>query len=86
MPNNKCQAGANAQQSNETDVTTSSSHNAKPLSWQEASNILDRHNRWRRGENIPMENPTILGNAIDIVLAELEIAKNYFSGGDLNFR
>jgi hypothetical protein len=30
MQNIECQAGANAQQSNEADVTTSSSHNAKP--------------------------------------------------------
>jgi hypothetical protein len=56
------------------------------LSWQQASNILERHNRWRRGEDIPMENPTILGIAIDTVLNELESAMCYISGGELNFR
>jgi hypothetical protein len=71
--------------------TTSSHTCIKPLvsgslSWQQASNILERHNRWRRGEDIPMENPTILGIAIDTVLNELESAMCYISCGELNFR
>lgn len=33
-----------------------------------ALKILARHNKWRRGANIPMENPTELGIAIDIIL------------------
>lgn len=35
---------------------------------QEAVTILDRHNRWRRGADIEMENPTLLGIAIDEVV------------------
>ena len=36
-----------------------------------AIKILSRHNLWRRGADIAMENPTDLGNAIDIVLRQL---------------
>jgi len=35
---------------------------------EEACIILERHNRWRRGEEIPMEDPTQLGIAIETVL------------------
>jgi hypothetical protein len=38
----------------------------------EAIAILERHNKWRRGAEIPMEDPTELGIAIDVVLAELK--------------
>lgn len=34
----------------------------------EAIEILKRHNKWRRGAEIPMENPTIIGIAIDTVI------------------
>lgn len=40
---------------------------------QEAVTILERHNRWRRGADIEMENPTRLGIAIDEVV---EYVKN----------
>ena len=33
-----------------------------------ALKILKRHNKWRRGAGIPMENPTQLGIAIDTIL------------------
>ncbi len=35
---------------------------------QEALKILEQHNKWRRGADIPMENPTVLGNAIDLII------------------
>ena len=34
----------------------------------EAIEILRQHNLWRRGADIPMENPTTLGIAIDTVV------------------
>lgn len=52
-------------------------------SWREASEILERHNRWRRGEEIPMEDPKILGKAIDIVLCELHNAMSFIDSGSL---
>lgn len=39
---------------------------------QEAVQILDRHNRWRRGADIEMENPTLLGIAIDEVVTHIK--------------
>lgn len=33
----------------------------------EANEILKRHNLWRRGVEIEMENPTNLGEAIDVI-------------------
>lgn len=33
-----------------------------------ALKILARHNKWRRGAGIPMENPTQLGIAIETIL------------------
>lgn len=35
---------------------------------QEALRILEYHNKWRRGADIGMLNPTILGIAIDTVV------------------
>ena len=35
---------------------------------EEAIEILERHNEWRRGADIPMAQPSILGEAIDIVI------------------
>lgn len=32
---------------------------------QEAAAILEEHNRWRRGEEIPMLDPKTIGEAID---------------------
>jgi len=41
----------------------------------QATQILERHNLWRRGAEIPMENPTDLGIAIDIILNHLTSPK-----------
>ena len=49
------------------------------LSWKEAGQILERYNRWRRGEDIEMENPTIIGDAIDVVLNELDGAMDFIN-------
>ena len=35
---------------------------------EEAIDILERHNKWRRGANIPMENPKEIGQAIDLIV------------------
>jgi hypothetical protein len=32
--------------------------------------LLEHHNKWRRGADIPMVNPTALGEAIDVVVKE----------------
>lgn len=43
---------------------------------EKAIEILEKHNEWRRDENIPpktdMQNPTDIGNAIDYALTELK--------------
>lgn len=31
----------------------------------EIIDVLERHNKWRRGADIPMVSPTVLGKAID---------------------
>jgi hypothetical protein len=36
----------------------------------EAIMILIEYNDWRRGDEIPQPNPTIVGNAIDKVIQE----------------
>ena len=41
----------------------------------EAKNLLSDYNKWRRGEEIPQPNPTQIGIAIDVVLAELDRPK-----------
>ena len=41
----------------------------------EAVAILKRHNEWRRGAEIPMEDPRDLGIAIDTVINELRILR-----------
>jgi len=38
----------------------------------ESIKVLELFNKWRRGEEIPQENPTKIGIAIDIVLDELK--------------
>ena len=38
----------------------------------EAIKILELHNQWRRGAEIPMESPENIGLAIDSVLAEMK--------------
>jgi hypothetical protein len=37
---------------------------------QDAIRLLEHHNKWRRGADIPMVNPTVLGKAIDVVVKE----------------
>lgn len=37
-----------------------------------ATAILEKHNRWRRGEDIEMIDPALLGTAIDIILDKLQ--------------
>lgn len=34
---------------------------------QEALRILEYHNKWRRGADLPILNPTLLGIAIDTI-------------------
>ena len=49
--------------------------------------ILKRHNRWRRGAEIPQEDPKTLGDAIELIVlehAEMDealqyVAHNYLS-------
>lgn len=43
---------------------------------EEAIIILKRHNRWRRGAEIEMTDPTILGIAIDTIIRHYERSNN----------
>ena len=38
-----------------------------------AIEILERHNRWRRGYEVPKADPVELGIAIDTALAEIRL-------------
>lgn len=38
----------------------------------EAIQILETHNKWRRGAEIPMEEPKNIGIAIDVILKEVK--------------
>jgi hypothetical protein len=38
------------------------------MTLQEAIEILDKHNKWRRGHYDRMQNPTKIGIAIDLVV------------------
>lgn len=42
------------------------------MTTEEAIEILELHNQWRKGAEIPMDNPVRLGMAIDIVVCELK--------------
>jgi hypothetical protein len=43
------------------------------LKIKKAVEILENHNKWRRGDDsINIENPKILGNAIDLVVKEMK--------------
>lgn len=35
---------------------------------QEALKLLEYHNKWRKGADIPMLNPTVLGEVIDTII------------------
>ena len=37
---------------------------------QDALRLLERHNKWRRGADVPMENPKEIGEAIDLIVKE----------------
>ena len=37
----------------------------------EAIEVLELHNQWRKGADIPMETPARIGMAIDLVVCEL---------------
>ena len=39
---------------------------------QEALRLLEHHNKWRRGADILMLNPTVLGEVIDIIVKEFK--------------
>ena len=38
----------------------------------EAIEVLELHNKWRKGAEIPMETPVRIGMAIDLVVCELK--------------
>ena len=38
----------------------------------EAIEVLELHNQWRKGADIPMETPVRIGMAIDLVVCELK--------------
>jgi len=38
----------------------------------EAIEVLELHNQWRKGAEIPMETPVRIGLAIDLVVRELK--------------
>lgn len=42
------------------------------MNMEKAVLILKQHNKWRRGADIPMANPTELGIAIDTVVTYTE--------------
>ena len=44
---------------------------SEPMTAVEAANILERHNRWRRGGDGEMDPPALLGKAIDVAVAAL---------------
>lgn len=37
---------------------------------QDALRLLERHNKWRRGADVPMESPKEIGEAIDLIVKE----------------
>jgi len=39
---------------------------------EEAINVLELHNKWRKGADIEMQPPTSIGMAIDLVVCELK--------------
>ena len=43
---------------------------------QQAIDILDLHNQWRRGAEITQQSPETIGIAIDLVLTTLKNANN----------
>jgi hypothetical protein len=43
------------------------------MTTKQAIKILRRHNRWRRGAEIPMQDPAKIGEAIEVVCDAVEI-------------
>ena len=39
---------------------------------QEALRLLEHHNKWRRGADIPMLQPNVLGEVIDTIVKEFK--------------
>lgn len=35
---------------------------------QEALRILEQHNKWRRGADVPMLSPKLIGESIDLIV------------------
>lgn len=44
----------------------------KYMTIDEAINVLELHNKWRKGADIEMQTPTSIGMAIDLVVCELK--------------
>ena len=47
----------------------------------EAIKILKDHNMWRRYDNTTMQNPSLIGEAIDTVVREYEKKQTFNSTG-----
>lgn len=39
---------------------------------QEALRLLEQHNKWRRGADVPMLNSTVLGEVIDLIVKKFK--------------
>jgi hypothetical protein len=39
---------------------------------QEALRLLEHHNKWRRGADVPMLQPKVLGEVIDLIVKEFK--------------
>lgn len=39
---------------------------------EEAAKLLEHYNKWRKGADVKMINPKVLGEAIEIAVKELE--------------
>jgi hypothetical protein len=46
------------------------------MTLKQAIEILEAHNAWRRGEDVPMIAPEQIGQAIDVVVSDLYGFKN----------
>lgn len=43
------------------------------MTTQEALRLLEYHNRWRKGADIPMVNPKVLSEAIDVIIEKYKM-------------
>ena len=54
----------------------------------EAIEVLELHNQWRKGADMPMETPIRIGMAIDLVVCELKnlriahVSSSFYSDGN----